>query len=183
MSIYFNSRNGGVVGQSGKFSAVIQNLQARQTRDEVWLGGSSSMFGYCETNGYDTSKVLNIMENDMGYQKGSLSWGRGIVANDNDDAVLFADANGAFAEIDLKNNTFKIKSEKDIVEEAGIKTSQYDKLGIDQFGFTFYKYLDTGYGDGKADYTGFFREKMDNMRWGLTSVIYTENNPSQTYMG
>ena len=181
MSIYFNSKSGGIVGQTGQMGAVVQNLQARQQRDELWLGGSSSMFGYCETQGYNTDKVLNYIENDIGYQKGSLSWSRSIVANDNDNAVLFQDNNGAFAEIDFGKNNFAIKSEKNIVEEAGLKTSQYDKLDIDQFGFTFYKFLNTGYGDGQVDYTGFFRQKMDNLRWGLTSVLFTESNYSQVY--
>ncbi len=181
MSIYFNSKSGGIVGQTGQFGEVIQNLQKRQAKDELWLGGPSSMFGYCETQGYNTDKVMNYIENDMGYQVGSLTWGRSLVANDNENAVLFKDPNGSYAEIDFAKNTFQIKSEKTIMQEAGIKTSQYDKLDMDQVGFTFYKFLDNGTGDGQADYTGFFRQKMDNLRWGLTSVLFTEGKQNQTY--
>lgn len=180
MSIYFNSRTGGIVGQTGQFGAVVQNLQARHQKDELWLGSGSSLFGYCLTQGYNTDKVLNALETDMGYQNNSLSWSRSIVANDDDNAVLFQDANGNFVEMDLSKNSFAVKSEKNIVEEAGLKTSDYDSLSVDQFGFTFYKFFSTGLGDGQNDYTGFFRQRMDNLRWGLTSVLFTEGDSNQS---
>ena len=181
MSIYFNSKSGATVGQTGQFGEVIQNLQKRQEKDELWLGASSSLFGYAVTQGYNTDKVMNYIENDMGFQRGSLSWSQSLVANDNEDAVLFKDPNGTYAEIDFKKNTFEIKTEKTIMAEAGLRTSDYDKLDMDQVGFTFYKYINSGYGDGQADYTGFFRQRMDNLRWGLTSVLFTESNQRQSY--
>ena len=179
MSINFNSRTGGVVGTTGKVeNGYIQNLQARHTKDELTLfHASSSLPDYCLLNGYNTNTVMNYIENDMGYQNGSLSFNKSIVSNDNDHDLLMLDPNGNFVEFNMDSLSYSIKSEKNIVEEAGLKMTQYDKLSIDQGGFTFYKFVTSGLGDGQKDYVGFFRQRMDNLKWGATSVIYTEVSP------
>ena len=174
MSINFNSNTGGVVGQSGQFGAQMQVLQNRHAKDELWLGGSSSLFGYCVTQGLNTDGIMRTLEQDMGYNTGALTWGKSVSNNYDSNNILLQDANGNFVDMDLSKNTYQIKSEKNIVEEAGLKTSDYDKLKLDQGGFSFYKFVNTGLGDGKVDYTGFFRVQMDNLKWGLTSVILSE---------
>ena len=181
MSINFNSSTGGVVGQTGQFSTQLQVLQNRHAKDELWLGAPSTLYGYCVTQGLNTDKVLSGLEQDMGYKSNSLSWGKSVASNYDTNDILFQDANGNFVEMNLSKNTYQIKSEKNIVEEAGLKTSDYDKLVFDQGGFSFFKFVRTGRGDGVRDFTGFFRQQMENLRWGLTSVILSEYDSAEDF--
>ncbi|MBQ7450329.1 hypothetical protein IJS77_02835 [bacterium] len=177
MSLYFNSLNGGIVGQTGTLnSGWLANLQARQSRDEdnIYGGETASLYDYSVMNGYRTDTLADAIANSAGYQNGSIDFSRSVTNNNNDHNVLFQDKNGNFLDIDFDKGTFAVKSEKNIVEEAGLKMNQYDKLTLDQGGFTFIKFIKSGLGDGIRDYIGFFRQKMDNLVWGATSVIYSE---------
>ena len=174
MSINFNSSAS--VGQSGSFDQRMQLLEKRHQKDEVWLGGSSSLFGYCVTQGINTDNVLTRIEDNMGYSEGSLSWGRSIVNNDNDSAVLFQDSNGSFAEVNFSKNLFEIKSEQQITSSIcdWSKGRPYDGYSLTQAGFTFYQLFNSGSGDNKQHSIFLDRIDLDNFRWGLTSFIQME---------
>ena len=177
MSNYFNSLQSPSVGYSGTLNnpwIAVNNARQNQFEISIGRGEKISKFDYLELNGYNPDNVLDIYANAAGYQNGSISWSKSVSSNENDHDVLFQDKNGNYLEMNMDKGTYVVKSEKNIVEEAGLKMSQYDKLTLDQGGFTFLKFFKSGLGDGVKDYVGFFRQKMDNLKWGLTSVIYTE---------
>ena len=176
MSVNFNSNVS--VGQTGSLDTRMQLLEQRHKKDELWLGGSSSLFGYCETQGIRTDRVLNRIENNMGYENGSLSWGRSVTDYDNPNAVLFQDAFGSFAELNTNKGTFEIKSEKQVTS-AFCDWSQgrpYDAYTLDQGGFSFYQFFASGLGDGQLDSIYLDRFKNPLFKWGLTRIIQQEIN-------
>lgn len=164
------------VGQTGSFGTRVQLIEQRHQKDELWLGGESSIYGYSITQGLDDAKLLNRIEQDTGYAKGSLSWGYSVVSNDDKDSILFRDNNGSFLETNFKDNFFEIKSERQITSTFCDWSygRPYDAYKMDQGGFTFYQLFNSGSGDGIQDSIFLNRVKNDMFRWGLTSIMQYE---------
>ena len=169
MSVNFNSG-------TNSFSMRLQLLEQRHQKDELWLGAQSSLFGYCVTQGLNTDKVLNSIERDTGYSTGSLSWGRSVSSNDDNDSILFLDNSGSFLEADLAKGTFEHKSERQVTSSFTDWTygRPYDAYKMDQSGFTFYQLFNSGLNDGNQDSIYLNRVKNDMFKWGLTTVVQME---------
>ena len=134
--------------------------------------------------GINEEKVLCKFEDDMGYDKGSLSWGRSVSSNDNKNEMLLKDTNGNFADINFDKNFYTIKNERTLTEEMGFDWSNgkpYDVMSLDQGGINFYEFTATGLKDGVQDGYSIQREKIGNIKWGLTSFYHQELNPYYLY--
>lgn len=171
-----------VVGQTGQLGTEY-DVQYRRYQKTQQVFGEASLYGNLICTGVDENKVLDEFERDMGYDLDSLSWSSSISNNDNPNNILFKDDAGNFAEIDFDKNFYEIKNERKITEDMGFDWSNgkpYSVMTLDQGGISFYCFTPDG-NDGKQDGYSIYREKVGNIKWGLTSLYHQEINPYYLY--
>ncbi len=181
MAVNFYSRSN--LGQTGSLGREY-DVQYRRYQQNQYVFGESSFYGNMVCMGINEEKVLNKFEQDMDYDKGSLSWGRSIASNDNYNEVLFKDTSGNFAEVNFDKNQYTIKDERTLTEEMGFDWTNgkpYTVMTMDQGGMNFYEFTMTGVKDGVQDGYAIERQRAGNIKWGLTSLYHQEVNPYYLY--
>ena len=86
MAISFQSNP--YVGQTGQLGKEYE-VQYRRWKSNETVFGQSSFYGNLVTQGINSDNVLLKMENEIGYEPNSLSWGRSVGSNDNSGMMLF----------------------------------------------------------------------------------------------
>ena len=184
------------VGQTGKLGMEYE-VQYRRYQKNQEVFGESDFYGNMVCMGINQDKVLCRFENDMGYDPGSLSWGRSVASNDNKNEMLFKDTSGNFAQVNFDKNFYEIKSEKNLAMEIGVWDPEsngkpYDILAIDQGGINIYEFTSTGLNDGVQDGYSIQREQLSTNKWGAFSFyhqelyapyIYANNNSEEGLKG
>ena len=181
MAVNFSANPG--VGQTGRLGTEYE-VQYRRYQKNQEIFGESSFYGNMVCMGINEDKVLCKFEDDMGYNTGSLSWGRSTQSNDNRNEMLFKDSGGNFAQVNFDKNFYTIKSERNITEEMGFDWSYgkpYDVMTLDQGGINMYEFTATGLKDGVQDGYSIQRERVGNIKWGLYSFYHQELNPYYLY--